>query len=160
MLHEIEGDLQGKDLKIAIVASLFNDFVTRSLLSGAQEGLEQNGVVEEAITLVWVPGSFEIALIAKTLAQTGRYDAVVCLGSVIRGETTHYDHVAEETAASISRTSLETNVPIIFGVLTTENRAQALNRAGGEIGNKGYDAALAAIQMARLIRTLKESHSE
>ena len=158
MLHEIEGDLQGKGLKIAIVASLFNDFVTRNLLSGAQEGLEQNGVVEEAITLVWVPRSFEIALIANTLGQTGRYDAVVCLGSVIRGETTHYDHVAEETAASISRTSLETNVPIIFGVLTTENREQALSRAGGEIGNKGHDAALAAIRMARLIRTLKEAH--
>ena len=160
MLHEIHGDLHGQGLKIAIVASLFNDFVTRSLLSGAQEGLEQNGVEEEAITLVWVPGSFEIALIAKTLAQTGRYDAVVCLGSVIRGETTHYDHVAEETATSISRTSLETNVPIIFGVLTTENREQALSRAGGKIGNKGYDSALAAIRMARLMRTLKESHSE
>ncbi len=160
MPNEIKGDLQGQGLRIAIVVSHFNDFVTRSLFQGAQEGLQQHGVRDDDVTVAWVPGSLELAIIAKTLAQTRKYDAVVCLGSVIRGETTHYDHVAAETAAGISRASLETDVPIIFGVLTTENIEQAINRAGGKSGNKGYDVALAAIRMGRLMRKLKESRSD
>ncbi len=156
MAKELKGDLQGQGLHIAIVVSHFNDFVTRRLLEGAQEGLQQHGVGDEDVVVARVPGSLELSLAAKTLAKTGQYDAVVCLGAVIQGETGHYKVVAEQTAAGISRVALEVEVPIIFGVLTTDNVEQAINRAGGKLGNRGYDAALSAIQMGRLMRKLKE----
>ena len=138
------------------MVSLFNDFVTLPLLEGAKEGLQQHGVQDDNVVVAWVPGSFELPLTAKSLAKTGHYDAVVCLGAIIRGETIHYKVVADQTAGGISRVSLETEVPIIFGVVTTENIDQAINRAGGKLGNRGYDAALSAIQMGRLMRKLKE----
>ena len=151
-MKEIEGDHQGHGLRIALVAARFNQFITNLLLDGARSGLSTHGVREEDTVVLRVPGAFELPLIAKTLAGSGRYDAVVCLGSVIRGETTHYDLVSGQAASGVASVSLETEVPVIFGVLTTENIDQAINRAGGKMGNVGYDAALSAIEMANLMR--------
>ena len=154
-VKEIEGDHQGHGLRIALVAARFNQFITNLLLDGARSGLSTHGVSEEDTVVLRVPGAFELPLIAKTLAGSGRYDAVVCLGSVIRGETTHYDLVSGQAASGVASVSLETEVPVIFGVLTTENIDQAINRAGGKMGNVGYDAALSAIEMANLMRQVR-----
>ena len=155
MTREIRGDLQGQGLRIAIAVARFNQVITQRLLEGAQEALSSHGVRDDDMVVAWVPGSFELPLTAKTLAETQRYDSIICLGAVIRGETTHYDIVAGQASTGIGKTSLDTNVPIIFGVLTTEDMDQAISRAGGKSGNLGYNAAMAAIEMARLIQTIK-----
>lgn len=148
--------LRGKDdatgLRIAIVVSRFNEFITMKLLAGAREALLAHGAKVDDITEVWVPGAWELPLAAKTLAESGRFDALVCLGCVIRGETTHHIHVGGEAARGIADVSLSTGVPIGFGVLTTDTMEQAVARAGGKDGNKGADAALAAVEMVRLLR--------
>jgi len=150
-----EGRLEGEGLSIAIVVSRFNELVTRALLAGAQDGLARHGVEPEGVDVAWVPGSFEIPLAARKLAESGRYQAVVCLGAVIRGETPHFDHVANQASSGIARVALDTGVPVIFGVLTADTLEQAMERAGGKMGNKGYDAAVAAIEMANLMRGLR-----
>ena len=155
MARELKGDLQGGGLRIAIVVARFNQFITEKLLAGALHGLLRHGVRDDDTVIAWVPGSFELPVVAKTLAQSHQYDSVICLGAVIRGETTHYETVATQAANGISRASLDTGVPIIFGVLTTENMDQAINRAGGKLGNLGYSAAVNAIEMARLTRAIK-----
>jgi 6,7-dimethyl-8-ribityllumazine synthase len=156
MGRTFEGMLVGTGLRIAIVVARFNDLITRSLLEGARDGLHRHGVAAADVDVAWVPGSFEIALVARTLAASRRYDAVLCLGAVIRGATTHYDHVAGQTAAGIAAAGQETGVPVIFGVLTTESIEQALERAGTKAGNKGYEYAVSAIEMATLLRALHE----
>lgn len=155
MPQEINGDMEGKGLRVAVVVARFNDFVTRQLLNGAVETLERFGVRDEDINVAWVPGSFELPVVAKTLAQTGRYDSVICLGAVIRGETDHYDMVAGQASSGIASVGLDTGVPTIFGVLTADNMDQAINRAGGKSGNIGSNAAVAAIETARLIQSIK-----
>jgi 6,7-dimethyl-8-ribityllumazine synthase len=147
--------MDGKGLRVAVVVARFNEFVTRRLLEGATDTLSRHGVNDEDIVLSWVPGSFELPVIAKTLGQTGQYDAVICLGAVIRGETDHYEMVAGQAAAGISAVGRETGVPTIFGVLTTENMEQAINRAGGKSGNLGSNAAAAAIETARLVQAIR-----
>jgi len=154
-LATFEGRLWGQGLAIAIVVSRFNELVTRALLAGAQDGLARHGVEPEGVDVAWVPGSFEIPLAARKLAESGRYQAVICLGAVIRGETPHFDQVANQASSGIARAALDTGVPVIFGVLTTETLEQALERAGGKMGNKGYAAAVAAIEMANLMRGLR-----
>ena len=156
MGRTFEGTLVGTGLRIAIVVARFNDLITRSLLEGARDGLHRHGVAAADVDVVWVPGSFEIPLVTRTLAASRRYDAVLCLGAVIRGATTHYDHVAGQTAAGIAAAGQETGVPVIFGVLTTESIEQALERAGTKAGNKGYEYAVSAIEMATLLRALHE----
>ena len=146
-----EGKLVGKDLKIAIVVSRFNDFITTRLLEGAKDTLIRHEVVDTNIDVAYVPGAFEIPLVAKKLAQKGEYDAVITLGCVIRGATSHYDYVCNEVAKGIAHVSLETGIPVMFGVVTTENIEQAIERAGTKAGNKGYDCAMGAIEMVNLI---------
>ena len=155
MVREYSGGIQGQGLRVAIVVARFNEFVTRKLLQGALAALERHGVRDEDIAVSWVSGSFEVPLVARTQALSEKFDAVVCLGAVIRGETAHFDHVAGQAASGIARASQESGVPVIFGVLTTDTVEQAINRAGGKSGNKGYDAAVAAIEMADLMRQLK-----
>jgi 6,7-dimethyl-8-ribityllumazine synthase len=142
-------------LSIAIVVARFNELVTRPLLSGAQDGLARHGVEPEDVDVAWVPGSFEIPVTARMLAESGRYQAVICLGAVIRGETPHFDHVANQASSGIGRVALDTGLPVIFGIITADTLEQALERAGGKMGNKGYDAAVAAIEMANLMRGLR-----
>ena len=154
MTQEVRGDLQGQGLRVGVVVARFNDFITSRLLDGAKAALSSHGVRDEDITIASVPGSFEIPLTAKKLAGSDRFDAVICLGAVIRGETGHYEHVAGEAAKGISAVALETGVPTIFGVLTTDTLEQAINRAGGKQGNSGYSAGVAAIEMANLLRAL------
>lgn len=146
-----EGKLVSKELKIGIVCGRFNEFIVSKLLGGAIDGLRRHGVPEEHIDTAWVPGAFEIPLIAKKMAESGRYDAVICLGTVIRGSTSHYDLVCSEVAKGIAQVSLQTGIPVIFGINTTETIEQAIERAGTKAGNKGYDAAVAAIEMVNLI---------
>ena len=155
MRKEIKVEIDGRGLRVAIVVARFNEFVTRRLLEGAIETLIRHGVQDSDITLSWVPGSFELPVVAQTLGQTGRYDAVICLGAVIRGETDHYEMVANQSAAGISAAGRETGVPTIFGVLTTENMEQAINRAGGKSGNLGSNTATTAIETARLVQAIK-----
>lgn len=155
MPRELNGDVHGQGLRVAIVVARFNEFVTRQLLTGATETLASHGVRDEDISVAWVPGSFELPVVAKTLAQTRQYDAVICLGAVIRGETSHYDMVAGQASRGIGSVGLETGVPTIFGVLTTENMDQAINRAGGKLGNMGSHAAVTAIQTARLVQAIQ-----
>lgn len=155
MPQELKGEMDGKGLRVGVVVARFNDFVTRQLLNGALETLERFGVRDEDINVAWVPGSFELPVVAKTMAQTGRYDSVICLGAVIRGETDHYDMVAGQSSGGISSVGLETGVPTIFGVLTADNMDQAINRAGGKSGNIGSNSAVAAIETARLIQSIK-----
>ena len=150
-----EGRLSGEGLSIAVVVARFNELVTRALLTGAEDGLARHGVEPEGVDVAWVPGSFEIPVIARKLAESGRYQAVVCLGAVIRGETPHFDHVANQASSGIARVALDTGVPVIFGIITADTLEQALERAGGKMGNKGYDAAVAAIEMANLMRGLR-----
>jgi 6,7-dimethyl-8-ribityllumazine synthase len=154
-LTTFEGQLRGEGLSIAIVVSRFNELVTRALLAGARGGLARHGVEPEGVDVAWVPGSFEIPLTARKLAESGRYQAVICLGAVIRGETPHFDHVANQASSGVARVALDTGVPVIFGVLTTDTLEQAMDRAGGKVGNKGYDAAVNAIEMANLVRGLR-----
>lgn len=149
-----EGNLIGTGLRIGIVVGRFNEFITNKLLSGAIDGLKRHGVDEGDIDVAWTPGAYEIPMIAKKLVNTENYDAVIGLGTVIRGATTHYDYVSNETAKGIAAVSLETGVPVIFGVLTTENIEQAIERAGTKAGNKGYEAAVSAIEMANLGKTI------
>ena len=155
MPQELNGEMDGQGLRVGVVVARFNDFVTRQLLNGAVETLERFGVRDEDISVAWVPGSFELPVVAKTLAQTGRYDSVICLGAVIRGETDHYDMVAGQSSGGIASVGLETGVPTIFGVLTADNMDQAINRAGGKSGNIGSNAAVAAIETARLIQSIR-----
>lgn len=145
-----EAQLVGTNLKIGIVIGRFNEFINDKLLAGALDGLKRHGVVEENIDLAWVPGAFEIPFIAKKMTETKKYDAIIGLGTVIRGATTHYDYVCNEAAKGIAKVSLDTGIPIIFGIVTTENIEQAIERAGTKAGNKGYDSAISAIEMANL----------
>jgi 6,7-dimethyl-8-ribityllumazine synthase len=140
--------------RFAIVASRFNQFIVEQLLGGCLDGFKRHGVADDAIDVAWVPGSFEIPLVAQRLAASKKYAAVVCLGAVIRGDTTHFDHVAGEAAKGIAHASLTTGVPVIFGVLTCDTLEQAINRAGAKSGNKGFEAAMSAIEMANLLRQL------
>src|SRR5919205_2480073 len=151
MARELTGELFGQNLHVAIVVARFNEIVTRPLLDGALDSLRRHGVADDAVDVAWVPGSFEIPLVAKTFAETGRYAAVICLGAVIRGETDHYAHVSGAVTSGVARVGLDTGVPVIFGILTTDTVEQALNRAGLKAGNIGYDAALAAIEMVNLL---------
>lgn len=151
----LEGTLSAKGLKVAIVTARFNDFITSKLLEGAIGCLKRHDINVEDITDTWVPGAFELPLIAQTLAETHKYDAVICLGAVIRGATTHYDYVCNEAAKGIAAAGLKTGVPVIFGVVTTETIEQAIERAGTKAGNKGWDAAMAAIEMGTLMRKIK-----
>lgn len=155
MSPEYNGSYAGEGLRFAIVVSRFNDLVTAKLLEGARGALTRHGVLEKDIDVAWTPGAFEIPLMAKRMAQTGRYAGVICLGAVIRGETGHYEYVASNTASGIASVALATDVPILFGVLTTEDLDQALARAGSKAGNKGFDAAMAALEMANLLRDIK-----
>lgn len=154
-MKTFEGKLLSEEIKIGIVASRFNEFITAKLLSGAIDGLLRHDVDEENISVAWVPGAFEIPLIAKKMAKSGKYDAVICLGAVIRGATSHYDYVCNEVSKGIAAVSLETGIPVLFGVVTTENIEQAIERAGTKSGNKGYDCALSAIEMVNLIHQLQ-----
>ncbi|CAM3728370.1 6,7-dimethyl-8-ribityllumazine synthase [Mesobacillus zeae] len=149
-----EGHLVGTGLKVGIVVGRFNEFITSKLLGGALDALRRHGVEEENIDTAWVPGAFEIPLVAQKLAESGRYDAVITLGTVIRGATPHFDYVCNESAKGISAASLKSGIPVIFGVLTTESIEQAIERAGTKAGNKGWDAASAAIEMASLMRSI------
>lgn len=150
----IEGNLIGSGKKFAIVASRFNEFIVNNLISGAQDALVRHGVDDNDISLAWVPGAFEIPLTAQKLAKTGKYDAVICLGAVIRGSTSHYDYVCAEVSKGVASVGLATGTPVIFGILTTDNIEQAVERAGTKAGNKGYDAAVSAIEMANLSEKL------
>ena len=141
-------------IRIGIVVARFNEFITSKLLSGAQDGLRRHGVADENVDVAWVPGSFEIPIAAKRMVSTGRYDAVICLGAIIRGSTSHYDLVCNETAKGIAQVSLNSDVPVLFGVITTENIEQAIERAGTKAGNKGFDCALDAIEMVNVLRAI------
>lgn len=153
-MKTFEGNLVSKDIRIGIVAARFNEFITSKLISGAMDGLVRHNVNEDNIHIAWVPGAFEIPLIASKMAKSGNYDAVICLGAVIRGATSHYDYVCNEVSKGIAAISLETGVPVMFGVVTTDNIEQAIERAGTKAGNKGYDCALGAIEMVNLLRSI------
>ena len=155
-MKTFEGKLVSKEIKVGIVTSRFNEFITSKLLSGAMDGLLRHDVREEDVHVAWVPGAFEIPLIASKMAKSGKYDAIICLGAVIRGSTSHYDYVCNEASKGIAAVSLETGVPVMFGVLTTENIEQAIERAGTKAGNKGYECAEGAIEMVNLIRELEK----
>lgn len=155
-MNELQKTMNGENLKIAIVTAEFNDFITDRLLEGAHKTLLKHGVKDDNIDLVYVPGAFELPLTAKTLAETKKYDSVITLGCVIRGSTTHYDYVCNEAAKGISHAGLSTGVPVIFGVITTENIEQAIDRAGAKVGNKGSEAAVTAIEMAGVIQNIKK----
>jgi len=150
----IEGNLTAKGLKFGIVVGRFNEFISSKLLGGALDALKRHEANEENIEMAWAPGSYEIPLIAKKMAKSDKYDAVICLGAVIRGATPHFDFVANEVAKVVAHAGLETEVPIIFGVLTTDSLEQAIERAGTKSGNKGFDAAMAAIEMGNLMKEL------
>ena len=153
-MSTIEGNLLGKGLKLVLVISRFNEFITGKLLEGAKDAMVRHGVAAADIDIAWTPGAFEIPLIAKKLAQAGKYHAVVCLGAVIRGGTPHFEYIASEVAKGIAQVSLETGVPVIFGVITAENLEQAIERAGAKEGNKGFQAAVSAIEMANIIKAI------
>ncbi|MBE5978379.1 MAG: 6,7-dimethyl-8-ribityllumazine synthase [Paenibacillaceae bacterium] len=150
-----EGSLVSEKIKIGIVAARFNEFITSKLLGGAVDCLKRHGISEEDMEVAWVPGAFEIPLIASKMAGCGKYDAVICLGAVIRGSTTHYDYVCSEVSKGIAQVSLSSGIPVMFGVLTTENIEQAIERAGTKAGNKGFDCASGAIEMVNLIRGIQ-----
>lgn len=150
----IEAGLNANELNFGIIVSRFNSFITESLLSGAMDALKRHGAIEEAYTVVWVPGSFEIPLVAKRMAQSDKYDALIALSAIIRGDTPHFDYVAAEATKGVAHVSLETGIPIAFGILTTNTIEQAVERAGTKAGNKGFDAAVTAIEMANLCKQL------
>ena len=153
-MKTLEGKLVARGIRIGIVAGRFNEFITGKLLNGALDGLLRHEVKEEYIEVAWVPGAFEIPLIASKMAKSRKYDAIICLGAVIRGSTTHYDYVCNEVSKGIAAVSLNADIPVMFGVLTTENIEQAIERAGTKAGNKGYDCAVGAIEMVNLIREI------
>ncbi|MCS6862718.1 MAG: 6,7-dimethyl-8-ribityllumazine synthase [Abditibacteriales bacterium] len=155
MPNVYEGHCNASGLKFGIIVSRFNHFITEKLLSGALDALRRHGAADENVDVVWVPGSFEIPSVARRLAQSGKYDALLCLGCVIRGATPHFDYVAGQCASGVAQVGYETGVPTIFGVLTTDTMEQAIERAGTKAGNKGFDAAMAAMEMADLVRQLK-----
>lgn len=154
-----EGKLVAKKIRVGIVAARFNEFITSKLLGGALDGLKRHDVNEDDISIAWVPGAFEIPLIASKMAKSGEYDAIICLGAVIRGNTSHYDYVCSEVSKGIATVSLNSNIPVMFGVLTTENIEQAIERAGTKSGNKGYDCAVSAIEMVNLIHEIENYES-
>ena len=154
MNKQFEGMLLGKGLKFGVVVSRFNEFFTAKLLSGAEDALLRHGVDKEDIDITWVPGSFEIPLIAKKLAQTKRYDAIICLGAVIRGGTPHFDYIAAEVTKGIASVGLDTGIPVVYGVITADTLEQAIERAGTKAGNKGFGAAVDAIEMANLVKNI------
>ena len=153
-MNVFEGKVVSENIKIGIVAARFNEFITSKLLGGALDGLKRHNVNENDIDVAWVPGAFEIPLIAKKMANSGKYDAVICLGAVIRGSTSHYDYVCNEVSKGIAAVSMNSDIPVMFGVITTENIEQAIERAGTKAGNKGYDCAIGAIEMVNLIREM------
>ncbi len=153
-MKQFEGHFQAQDLSVNIIVGRFNEFISSKLLSGALDALKRHGTPEENIHITWVPGAFEMPLIAKKIAKKGDYDAVIALGAVIRGSTPHFDYVSSEVTKGIANVGLDTEVPVIFGVLTTDTIEQAIERSGTKAGNKGYDAAMSAIEMANLIREL------
>ena len=154
-INLVEGKVVAPEgMKVGIVAARFNEIIVNKLLGGAVDGLVRHGVEEENITAAWVPGAFEIPLIAKKMAESGKYDAVICLGAVIRGATSHYDYVCNEVSKGVASVSLSSGIPVMFGVVTTENIEQAIERAGTKAGNKGYDCALSAIEMVNLLRQM------
>ncbi len=155
MMKTYEGTMIAKDMKVGIVVARFNEFITSKLLGGAFDGLLRHEVAEENIHVAWVPGAFEIPLIASKMAKSGKYDAIICLGAVIRGATSHYDYVCNEVSKGIATVSMNSDIPVMFGVVTTENIEQAIERAGTKAGNKGYDCALGAIEMVNLIREIE-----
>lgn len=154
MVNLYEGNLIAKDLRFAILVSRFNEFIGSKLLDGALDAIRRHGGDESNVDLVWVPGAFEIPLIAKKLADSKKYDAVICLGAIIRGSTPHFDYVAAELSKGIASASMDSGVPVMFGVLTTDTIEQAIERAGTKAGNKGFDAAVSAIEMANLVKKL------
>ena len=154
MANVYEGFVSGKGLKFGIVVARFNEFITSKLLGGAMDGLIRHDIDEDNIDVAWVPGAFEIPLIAKKMAKSGKYDAVIALGAVIRGSTSHYDYVCNEVSKGVAAASLESGVPVMFGVVTTENIEQAIERAGTKAGNKGADGAMSAMEMATLLKKL------
>lgn len=151
----LEGKVVAQGTKVGIVASRFNEFIVSKLIGGAQDALIRHGVADDDITLAWVPGAFEIPLTAQKMAETGHYDAIICLGAVIRGATSHYDYVCAEVSKGIAAVGLKTEIPVIFGIVTTDNIEQAIERAGTKAGNKGYDAACTAIEMVNLIQEMQ-----
>ena len=154
-MNVFEGKVVSEGMKVGIVAARFNEFIVSKLVAGARDGLLRHDVKDEDIDLAWVPGAFEIPLIASKMAKSGKYDAVICLGAVIRGATSHYDYVCSEVSKGIASVSLTSDIPVMFGVLTTDNIEQAIERAGTKAGNKGYDCALGAIEMVNLVRQLE-----
>lgn len=154
-MRVIEGKVVAKGMKVGIVASRFNEFITNKLVGGAMDGLVRHDVNEDDVDVAWVPGAFEIPLIASKMAKSGKYDAVICVGAVIRGSTSHYDYVCSEVSKGIASVSLASNIPVMFGILTTDTIEQAIERAGTKAGNKGYDCALGAIEMVNLIREIE-----
>jgi 6,7-dimethyl-8-ribityllumazine synthase len=155
MSKVFEGVLQGKGLKFAVVISRFNEFITGKLLEGAQDALKRHGVSDADVDIAWAPGAFEIPLVAKKLAETKNYDAVICLGAVIRGATPHFEYVAGEVSKGVAKVGLDTGVPILYGIITADNLEQAIERAGTKAGNRGFDAAVNAIEMANLLKGIK-----
>ena len=153
-MNIIEGKLIAQNPKIGIIVGRFNEFIGGKLLSGAIDGLKRHGVEDDDITVAWVPGAFEIPVTAKKMAKSGKYDAVICLGAVIRGATSHYDYVCAEVSKGIASVSLETEIPVLFGVLTTDTIEQAIERAGTKAGNKGFDCAVSAIEMINLMKNI------
>lgn len=154
MAKVLEGNLIGEGIRLGIVASRFNEFITQRLVGGAFDAAKRLGVSDDALELVWVPGAFEIPMVAKKMAESGRYDAVVCIGTVIRGNTPHFEYVASEVAKGLAQTARETGIPTIFGVITSDNIEQAIERAGTKAGNKGWDAVMAAVEMANLLKAI------
>ena len=153
----LEGNLVAEGLKIGIVAARFNEFIVSKLIGGAEDALKRHGVREDDIELAWVPGAFEIPLIAQKMAHSKKHDAVICLGAVIKGATSHYDYVCAEVSKGIATVSLNSNIPVMFGVLTTDSIEQAIERAGTKAGNKGFDVAVSAIEMCNVIKTLENN---
>ena len=153
-MNIIQGNLISDGMRVGIAASRFNEFIVSKLVSGAEDGLRRHGVLEKDIDIAWVPGAFELPLIAKKMAMSGKYDAVICLGAVIRGATSHYDYVCSEVTKGIASVSLASEIPVIFGVVTTDTIEQAIERAGTKVGNKGFDAASTAIEMTNLLRNI------
>ncbi len=154
-MRVLEGNVVAKGIRVGIVAARFNEFITSKLVGGALDGLKRHDVREEDIDVAWVPGAFEIPLIASKMAKSKKYDAVICVGAVIRGSTSHYDYVCSEVSKGIANVSLNSDIPVMFGVLTTDNLEQAIERAGSKAGNKGYECATGAIEMVNLIRSLE-----
>ena len=155
-MRVLEGKVVAEGIRVGIVASRFNEFITNKLVGGALDGLKRHNVDEAQVDVAWVPGAFEIPLIASKMAKSGKYDAVICVGAVIRGNTSHYDYVCSEVSKGIASVSLDSGIPVLFGILTTENIEQAIERAGTKAGNKGYDCALSAIEMVNLIREIEK----